>query len=147
MKEYVCGFLINTSANEVALILKNRPEWQKGLLNGVGGHIEYGEKPKDAMKREFWEEAGAEINDWIKFTELTDHRNWKVHFFYCKVEFEVARVVHSKTDEEVIFVDLNHIRDEETIPNLQWLIPMALSMDLERCRKFIITEFIEESKS
>jgi hypothetical protein len=37
--EYVVGFAFDTDGR-VALIRKNRPEWQAGRLNGIGGHVE-----------------------------------------------------------------------------------------------------------
>lgn len=39
---YVCGFLFDRSFENVLLIRKNRPEKQKGRLNGVGGKVEEG---------------------------------------------------------------------------------------------------------
>ena len=54
---YVLGFVFSLDASRVLLIWKNRPEWQKGKLNGIGGKIEEGELPIDAMKREFSEET------------------------------------------------------------------------------------------
>ena len=38
--EYVVGFAFDKKRENVALIQKNRPPWQKGKLNGIGGHIE-----------------------------------------------------------------------------------------------------------
>jgi 8-oxo-dGTP diphosphatase len=60
MISYVVGFMFSEYCNEIALIKKKRPEWQKGRLNGIGGHIEKNEVPHDAMYREFEEEAGIE---------------------------------------------------------------------------------------
>jgi 8-oxo-dGTP pyrophosphatase MutT (NUDIX family) len=45
----VLGFVFNRDFSEVALILRNRPKWQAGHYNGIGGHIEDGENPYDAM--------------------------------------------------------------------------------------------------
>jgi len=42
MTEYVLGFLMDNY--RVVLIEKQRPAWQKGLLNGVGGHINHGRR-------------------------------------------------------------------------------------------------------
>lgn len=57
----------------VALVEKNRPEWQKGRMNGIGGHIEEGEAPWDAMVREFWEETGCRTEQlrWKNFVTLS----------------------------------------------------------------------------
>jgi 8-oxo-dGTP diphosphatase len=41
---------------------ESRGAWS-GLWNGVGGHIEQGESPADAARREFLEETGLEAAD------------------------------------------------------------------------------------
>ena len=51
MNNYVLGFAFNKNFREVLLILKNKPQWQKGLYNGIGGKIEEGELPIEAMVR------------------------------------------------------------------------------------------------
>lgn len=56
--KYVVGFMFSEDSSKVALIRKNRPEWQKGLLNGIGGHCESSDKNnQDTMIREFEEET------------------------------------------------------------------------------------------
>lgn len=58
-KLYVLGFAFNLKADHVVLVHKNRPEWQKGHINGVGGKIEdFDATYADAMAREFREETG-----------------------------------------------------------------------------------------
>ena len=39
-KYYVLGFLFSPDCKRVALIIKNRPDWQAGFLNGIGGKID-----------------------------------------------------------------------------------------------------------
>lgn len=70
---YVLGFLLSPSHSDVVLIRKNRPKWQAGLLNGVGGKVEPGESPPEAMVREFREETGLETlqSQWREFAQLT----------------------------------------------------------------------------
>ena len=68
-KHYVLGFVFNYSKNQVLLIEKQRPAWQMGRWNGIGGEIEEGETPYQAMVRESVEETG--------FT----------HPFICKIIF------------------------------------------------------------
>ncbi len=58
---YVAGFLFEPYMERVVLIQKEKPTWQKGRLNGVGGKMELGETPLQAMQREFREETGLDI--------------------------------------------------------------------------------------
>ena len=58
MKLYCCGFMFSKDFSHVLLIEKARPKWQEGKVNGIGGHLESGESPVDAMVREFEEETG-----------------------------------------------------------------------------------------
>jgi len=72
-KEYVLGFAFDETKNNVVLILKNRPAWQKGFYNGVGGKVEkYDEDYHAAMSREFLEETGVLINpnEWDYFAAM-----------------------------------------------------------------------------
>ena len=71
MTNYVAGFLIDREARQIALIRKNRPEWQAGQLNGIGGHIEPGEVPREAMRREFMEETGFDSSLWEHFADVS----------------------------------------------------------------------------
>lgn len=61
MQQYVIIFpkVANSSpGGEILLVMKDRPTWQKGHLNLVGGKIEDGETPEQAALRELKEEAG-----------------------------------------------------------------------------------------
>jgi 8-oxo-dGTP pyrophosphatase MutT (NUDIX family) len=45
---------------DVLLVHKDRPEWQKGRLNLIGGKLEEGEDAITAAVRELGEESGLE---------------------------------------------------------------------------------------
>jgi 8-oxo-dGTP pyrophosphatase MutT (NUDIX family) len=62
-KLYVLGIIIEPKTRRVALLRKKRPLWQQGLLNGIGGHIEAGELPSEAMARECQEEVGLILEE------------------------------------------------------------------------------------
>ena len=120
MKAYVLGFYF--CDDSVALITKNRPDWQAGKLNGIGGHIEEGEKPSDAMSREFMEEAGAEV-DWQFFCSMV----FDEAVVYCYKAFGCSEL-EQLTDEIIDWYPFKDIPDN-AIPNLRWLIPLALSCE------------------
>src|SRR5690242_8153539 len=98
-QEYVVGFALD-NFGRVALIRKNRPDWQKGSLNGIGGHIEQGETAYAAMVREFQEETGVEIRDWSKFVVM-DFPGARIHFYRVWVEDLHLLGLKTMTDEEV----------------------------------------------
>ena len=70
MNRYVLGFYFSHMYDNVVLIEKQRPDWQKGKLNGVGGAIQEGESDLDAMVREFKEEVGADVRNWVQYAIL-----------------------------------------------------------------------------
>jgi 8-oxo-dGTP diphosphatase len=136
-REYVVGFMFDHIGEAVLLIRKKRPTWQAGKLNGIGGRIEDGETPDQAMCREFLEETGIHQDAWSRFCTLRDDRGWLVHFFYASGDVLEAK---SLTDEKVVCCGLPALRQSEALPNLQWLIPMALSMRHEQINHFEIQE-------
>lgn len=69
MTHYCLGFVY--IGNRVLLIRKNldcKLEFMRGKLNGIGGHVEDGETPLQAMIREFTEESGIN-KDFVEWKE------------------------------------------------------------------------------
>lgn len=126
--EYVVGLMFNENKEKILLIMKERPEWQKGLLNGIGGKIEKGENPFQCMVREFKEEVGIEttIYDWIHYLTISNDKSFIVHFFYCFSD-KMFRA-KAQTDEIPIIIPVKDIKSFSTINNLQYLIPLLLIM-------------------
>lgn len=123
---YVCGFLFDKEVQNVVLIWKEKPAWQKGKLNGVGGKIESGETPLKAMIREFKEETGLHVENWQPLADVNGD-DWCVHFFFAqddKNQFEYAETMEK---EEVAKMEIDILDDYDQIPNLRWLIPMAVA--------------------
>ena len=59
MKNYVIVWTQRgNSKDNVLLVLKDKPEWQKGKLNLPGGKVEDDESPLKAAVRELKEETG-----------------------------------------------------------------------------------------
>lgn len=122
MTQYVAGFLLNEKRDRVVVVRKNRPEWQAGRLNAVGGHIEEGETAAEAMRREFKEEAGLDVPDWHHFA--TVQGPWGAVYFY-RAFGEVESVMRME-DEEILVFDIERLlQRDDYIPNLEWLLYLA----------------------
>lgn len=134
--KYVVGFMFDETESNVILLWKNRPEWQRDKINGIGGMIEDGESPAEAMRREFREEAGIDHADWQQFCVLSDCRQWSIHFFSST---GTLGDVEQCTDEVPLILPIAELPNN-VIPNLRWLIPMALSMKHDRADCFEVRE-------
>ncbi len=127
-QSYVCGFLFSPCGGLVVLIEKNRPAWQAGKLNGIGGKVERGESAGRAMSREFYEETGVlvPISDWGEFATLSGP-DFRVHFYRAFADSWYN--CRSVTDEQVRAVRVSELAHLNAVPNLQILIPLALSKE------------------
>lgn len=126
---YVVGFLYAEGSRGVVLIRKNRPDWQAGLLNGVGGKVEPSEGPRAAMVREFFEETGVATvaADWYQFCELMDSEHEGVVTFFGLLDrtHDLYDAVVSRTDERIEKWAIDPTVPAGTVPNLRWLLPMG----------------------
>lgn len=96
MQYYCLGFIFDANRDINLMIEKNRPKWQEGLHNGIGGKVENGENPIDAMVRECKEETGLEIPDekWKYAGRLIGH-GWK-----CNIYLTVYHDIHEARSME-----------------------------------------------
>lgn len=127
---YVCGFLFDLEASQVALIQKSKPEWQAGKWNGIGGKLEaHGETWNQAMTREFCEETGVYIDplEWVHTVTLYNDE-FECRFFraFSDEVFEVKTIEL----EPVSIWDLERLIDCPVIDNLKWLIPLQLEKNV-----------------
>lgn len=126
-RKYVVGFLFSEDRQWVALIRKTKPEWQAGKLNGIGGKIEWGESHFTAMGREFKEETGLGGVTWRHFAEM---HNSEVSV-YCFTGIAGGRPMLKRTTDEKPdwFIVDGVTQRTDLIPNLRWLIPLALDQE------------------
>jgi 8-oxo-dGTP pyrophosphatase MutT (NUDIX family) len=128
---YVVGFMFDESMGSVALLRKNKPEWQAGLLNGIGGKIEGEEPAVKAMVREFNEEAGilTFVGTWVNFCSMSginnDGGSFGIEFFYTIGNPRLLTSMESEKIEVLPSADVAAGK-EKTIGNLPWLIALAL---------------------
>jgi len=124
---YVLGFIFDADARHIALIEKRRPAWQAGLLNGIGGKIELGETPLQAMERECREECG--LTEFLQPFRLFGRMSGPLFV----VDMFTARAANLRqartcTDETVHVMPVAAaIRANRTLmPNLVGLLSLAL---------------------
>jgi 8-oxo-dGTP diphosphatase len=127
MIQYVLGFCFSPDYKSVALIHKKKPEWQLGKINGIGGKLEENELPHEAMIREFQEETGLVVLDWECYAVMTSS-SWEC---YChRAISSNVFDVRTMTEEDVILRDPLNL-PSIVIPNLRWLVPLAMDTDLK----------------
>lgn len=136
MKFYVCGFLFHE--DYVLLVKKNRPDWQAGLLNGIGGKVEPEELSMGAMHREFQEETLGRVDPqvWEEFC-VEQGRDYRVRFFRAtsRERNRPLPPVGNDVGELMGWVEVKSLLADNgksslgvrprIVGNLYWLLPMA----------------------
>ena len=130
---YVLGFAIQDG--KVLMIEKNRPDWQAGKLNGIGGKVEESDLcPLYAMVREFSEETGIETidSDWKYITAIHVNNIDSIHI-YKSTTIEFIGKHTDMTDEKLRVCYLNDIlrRLLKTVSNVPWIINMLFDEDFQ----------------
>jgi 8-oxo-dGTP diphosphatase len=128
MKKYVVAFMLTPDFKFVWLIKKNKPEWQKDCLNGIGGKIEAGETPIQAIIREIKEEAGLTFEP-KQLTDIgrmigtnNDGSEFQVHIFTGVTNQELIT-----QEEEIIgLYKVTEVKNHKHIDNVPMLIETAI---------------------
>lgn len=122
--EYVAGLMFSEDKKTVAMVLKNRPAWQAGLFNAIGGKIEEGEAPATAMAREFLEETGVETTplEWMFHTRLEGD---DFNVFFYKMFSDKVRSATTRETEAIHLLNPYNL-PINVIHNLRWIIALAL---------------------
>lgn len=130
-QHYVVGFMFTKPGGRVALTRKERPAWQRGFWNGIGGKVVAGaESAAEAMVREAGEETGVvtSVANWRLICTLRDP-NYVELDCYSYVGPQAGRA-HTKTDEEVMLFDVAAVPNLRTLQSVQWLVPLAMDASL-----------------
>lgn len=128
MKCYVAGFYFDEDGKSVALVHKNRPAWQRGRINAIGGKIEPNEAPLDTIEREFLEETGVKVLDWEQVAEIYGP-GWKVYFFRAFGNPHNCKTVED--EEIVVYKVAEALKLSKLISNLYWILPLALDKNIK----------------
>jgi len=123
MNNYVLTAVYSTvfGVPSVALIRKDRPDWQAGLFNFIGGKVNDGEAPWDAAIRECLEEADLTVTG-------LEHREtftaWpakvKVHLYYGICQNPV--LLPQLTSERPMWVPLQFVDNYPLICDIRSIV-------------------------
>jgi len=143
MKKYVTGFLFSKDSSHIVLINKINPQWQRGLFNGIGGKIEINESSIDAMVREFVEETGVTTQqaDWTCYAKVVRPNCYDVDVYFAHSDLAfTAKTIEQEQVHIIKLIDLPN----NVIPNLRWLIPLALDQQADFSTPVLLQEIAEE---
>lgn len=133
MQKYVLGFIFDDEEKNVLLIQKQRPLWQKGLFNGIGGKVEnFDDNHFLAIQREVFEETNLTITNWKYFAKLTDQQFFDIDCFKTNLSKEQLKNYQTMTDEDVQIKSIESLyktKFNDCISNLSWLIGICLDRD------------------
>lgn len=116
---------MKSADNQIALVRKNKPAWQAGLLNGIGGKIEDGETPYMAMCREWKEETGNSHTEWTHYVTLSIGEHI-IYFFRAQVDRTPGMFIKNDIGENIEIHDYGCVLlAKDKIENLSWLLPLA----------------------
>lgn len=93
--------------NNIYLIDQYRYMFEKRLLGAIAGHVDEGETPLQAAKRELKEEAGIEAVQWELLTRVENSRSVirSSAYIYLAKELEIG-TSSPEDDEDILVVKL-----------------------------------------
>ena len=113
-QEYSLCFIFNEELNLVLAIQKNRPDWQKGYFNGVGGKFNENETINQCTLREVYEETGLKLDgDKLRYVGYYQHTDWKVYITTISIPHEQFITFTQKTDEKIFILDIPILSEDE----------------------------------
>lgn len=137
MKHYVLSFIFTPDQKKVLLIHKNRPNWQVGKINGIGGKVEAREKPLAAIVREVKEETNLDIPSeaWKSVGKLKNNL-WTIHL-YTTIFTHEPQLALAMTDEQIEWYECDNL-PTACIDNLTWLIPICQQINAGKIQKLAV---------
>lgn len=125
--DYCLGF--NIYNESVLLVKKNKPKWQAGRFNGIGGKREGSESFLDSMVREFREETGVETkhHEWKKIAFLWRHDRFYMHVFVRRAVLGDFKAINDSGEQnhELRISSVMAMDESLLLLNVKWMLSLA----------------------
>lgn len=118
------------------LLINRNNEPSKGLLSGIGGHIEENESPENCMQREWFEEVGSPLPEDATMVKLMTQvlPDCENHIFGIILPSVDIYFMHEDITDNEGIIRWHHIVGENIMDinnkNIAWegLIPLCLNL-------------------
>ena len=107
MMRVVVGII--TDNEEILLLKKNNPDWQKGLYNGIGGKVELNTTPLETIIKKCQEEFGVNISNWIELDSEISSSGIEIVYFLTTLNEGEIKKLQSQTDERAELFSINNL--------------------------------------
>ena len=107
MMRVVVGIV--TDNEEILLLKKNNPDWQKGLYNGIGGKVELNTTPLETIIKKCQEELGVNISNWIELDSEISSSGIEIVYFLTTLNEGEIKKLQSQTDERAELFSINNL--------------------------------------
>jgi 8-oxo-dGTP diphosphatase len=126
LKKNAVAVIVN---NDNKILLLKRAEgkkiWMPRKWALVGGGIEKGENPKEAVKREIEEETGLDIDKFVKTFSIQRHPDSIEHIFACRYKGEPTDITLNDENTNYGWYDVSEMEFLDIVPNLIEYITLA----------------------
>ncbi|WNL29001.1 NUDIX hydrolase [Aliarcobacter cryaerophilus] len=107
MMRVVVGII--TDNEEILLLKKNNPDWQKGLYNGIGGKVELNTTSLETIIKKCQEELGVNISNWIELDSEISSSGIEIVYFLTTLNEGEIKKLQSQTDERAELFSINNL--------------------------------------
>jgi 8-oxo-dGTP pyrophosphatase MutT (NUDIX family) len=106
--------------NKILLLKRADGEkiWMPNKWALVGGGIEKGETPQQAVEREIQEETGLELKKFTKSFSIERHADSIEHIFACRYEGDPTDIVLNEENTNYGWYDVSEMEYLDTVPHL-----------------------------